>query len=207
MAAISAASSPAPSRCEVHDHARQSRRQRQSAQALAFRRDPAIGIERAKFREQTVGFLQRRRGRWVEKRQRRGIADTPLREIEHQRGKVGRENFRLGISGERSGLRFVPQPVANAGLGAAGAAPALIDRGARGAHGLKPGQADIRLVARHPRHAGIDDNAHALDGQRGLGDRGRQHDLALPFGAGAMARSCTAASSAPNSGTISTLES
>ena len=102
-----------------------------------------------------------------------------MREIEHQRGEVGRENFGLGVGGERSGLRLVPQPVAHAGLGAAGAAAALIDRGARGAHGLQPGQADIRLVARHPRQAGIDDDADALDGQRGLGDRGRQHDLAL----------------------------
>ncbi len=102
-----------------------------------------------------------------------------MREIEHQRGKVSRENFRLRVGGERSRLRFVPQPVAHAGLGAAGAAAALVDRGARGAHGLQPGEADIRLVARHPRHAGIDDDAYALDGQRSFGDRGRQHDLAL----------------------------
>ena len=124
-------------------------------------------------------FLQRRRRRRIEKRQRGGIADAPLREIEHQRGKIGGEDFGLGVGRERSGLRLVPQPVADAGLGAAGAAAALIDRGARGAHGLQPRQADVRLVARHPRQAGIDDDAHALDGQRGLGDRGRQHDLAL----------------------------
>ncbi len=64
----------------IHDHARQPRRQRQRAQALAFRRDPAVGIERAEFAQQTTRLLQRRRRRRIEKRQRRGIADAPLRE-------------------------------------------------------------------------------------------------------------------------------
>ena len=78
-------------------------------------------------------------------------------------------------------MRLIPQPVANAGLGTPGTAAALVDRGARGTHGLEPRQADVGLVARHPRHPGIDDNAHALDGQRGLGNRSRQHHLAAPF--------------------------
>ena len=178
-AAISAASSPAPRRCES-TIMRASRGGSASARRLlAFVGDAAIGIERAEFAQQAPRFLQRRRRRRIEKRQRRGIADAPLREIEHQRRQIGAEDFRLRIGRERGGLRLVPQPVADAGLGAAGAAAALVDRGARGAHGLQPRQADVGLVARHPRHAGIDDDAHALDGQRGLGDRGRQHDLAL----------------------------
>ena len=163
----------------IHDHARQPRRQRQRAQALAFRGDPAVAVERAEFAEQAVGLLQRGRGRRIEERQCRGIAHAPLREVEHQRGQIGREDFGLRVGGKRGGLRLVPEPVADAGLGAAGAAAALIDRRARGAHGFQPRQADIGLVARHPRHPGIDDNADALDGQRGLGDRGRQHHLAL----------------------------
>ncbi len=104
-----------------------------------------------------------------------------MREIQHQRRQIGAENFGLGIGRQRRGLRFVPQPVAYAGLGAAGAAAALVDRGARGAHGFQPRQADIGLIARHPRHAGIHHDANAFDGQRGLRDRGRQHDLALAF--------------------------
>ena len=163
----------------IHDHARQPRRQRQRPETLAFRGDAAVSIERAEFVEQAVGLLQRRRRRRIEKRQRGGIADAPLREIEHQRGEIGRENFGLSIGRERGGLRFVPQPVAYAGLGAAGAAAALVDRGARGPHGLQPGQANVWLVARHARQTGIDDDTNALDRQRGLGDRGCQHDLAL----------------------------
>ena len=157
----------------IDNHARQPRRQRQRAQALALSRDAAVGIERAEFFQQAPGFLQSRRRRRIEKGERRGIADAPLREIEHQRRKIGREDFRLGIGGERRRLRLVPQPVADAGLGAAGAAAALVDRRARGAYGLQPRQSDIGLIAWHPRHAGIHYDADTLDGQRGLSDGGR----------------------------------
>ena len=54
----------------IHDHPRQPRRQRQLAQAVAFRGDPAVGIERAEFAEQAARLLQRRRRRRIEKRQR-----------------------------------------------------------------------------------------------------------------------------------------
>ena len=89
-----------------------------------------------------------------------------------------RPGFPAGWRLPASGLRLVPQPVADAGLGAPGAAAALVGGGARDPHGLEPRQADIGLVARHPREPAIDHDAHALDGERGLGDRGRQHDLA-----------------------------
>ena len=36
----------------------------------------------------------------------------------------------------------------------------------------------VRLIARHPGQAAIDHHPHAVDGDRGLGNRGRQHDLA-----------------------------
>ena len=99
-------------------------------------------------------------------------------EIEHEAGEIGGEDFRPGGGLERSGLRRVPQPVADAGLGAPGAAAPLIGGGARDPHGLEPGQADVGLVARHPRQPAVDHHPHALDGERGFGDRGRQHDLA-----------------------------
>ena len=99
-------------------------------------------------------------------------------EIEHETGQIGGQDFRPVGGFERRGLRLVPQPVADAGLGAPGAAAALVGGGARDAHGFEPRQAHVGLVARHPRQPAIDHDAHALDGQRGLGDRGRQHDLA-----------------------------
>ena len=47
---------------------------------------------------------------------------------------------------ERAGRRLLPEPVADAGLGAAGAAAALVGGGARDAHRLEPRQADVGLV-------------------------------------------------------------
>ena len=39
-------------------------------------------------------------------------------------------------------------------------------------------EADIGLIDRNAHEAAVDDDAHALDGQRGLGDRRGEHDLA-----------------------------
>ena len=113
------------------------------------------------------------RGRRARRDRRR-----PMRR-DRARSRTGRpRGFPAGVRLERGGLRLVPQPVADAGLGAAGAAAPLVGGGARHPHGLEPGQADVRLVARHARQPAIDHDAHALDGERGLGDRGREHDLA-----------------------------
>ena len=81
----------------IDDHARQPRWQRQRTQALALASDPAIGVQRAEFAQQVARFGQHRHRRRIEERQRRRIADAPLRQIEHQRRQIRAENFRLGI--------------------------------------------------------------------------------------------------------------
>ena len=90
------------------------------------------------------------------------------------------EDFRRGVGLKPAGRRLLPQPVADARLDAAGAAAPLVGVGARDAHRFEPRQADVGLVAGHAHEAAVDDDAHAFDGQRGLGDRGRQHDLPPP---------------------------
>ena len=105
--------------------------------------------------------------------------------------KVSAEYLGLGVGRQRRGLRLIPQPVANAGFGAAGAPAALIDRGARRSHGFQPRQADIRLIARHApttpksttmRTPSMVSDVSAIDVA--------STTLRLTFGAGAMARSC-----------------
>ena len=137
-------------------------------------------IDRAKLAEQSFGLTQRGLRRRIEEGKLARIADAPLRQIEQEGRQVGGENFRPRIGLERAGLRLVPQPIADARLGAAGAAAALVGGGARDAHGFQPRQTDIRLVARHARQAAVDDHAHAFDGERSLGNRCRQHHLAPP---------------------------
>ena len=66
--------------------------------------------------------------------------------------------------------------------------PGADRRRPRHAHGLEPGHADVGLEARHARQAAVDDDTHALDRDRRLGDRGREHHLAPAGGAGSSAR-------------------
>ena len=126
-----------------------------------------------------------------------GIGDAPLGAIEQEACKISRADFRLREGHEARRLRLIPQAVADAGLGAARAAAALIGGGTRHAHGFEPRDADVGLEARHARQAAIDDDAHALDGERGFGDGRREHDLALAGRVGDTARSCAAMSMAP----------
>ena len=120
----------------VDHHAREPRRQRKRPQRPALLGDAAIGIDGAKVAQQSARLRDARR-RWrVEKRQGRRIAHAPLRQIEHEAGEVCGENFRPVGGFERCRLRLLPEPVADAGLGAAGATTTLVGRRARDAHGL-----------------------------------------------------------------------
>ena len=76
------------------------------------------------------------------------------------------------------GLFLIPQPVADARLGPPGPATPLFRRGSADLDRRQPGQAAGGFEPRHPRQAAVDHHPHPLDGQTGLGHRGRQHHLA-----------------------------
>ena len=161
----------------IDHHAREARRQRQTAQPLSFVGDTSVAVDGAEREQQRPRLRQRRRRRWIEEGKRRGLGDPPKGEVEHEARQIRGKNFRLVGGLERGRLRLVPQPVAYAGLGASGPPPSLVRGGARHAHGFKSGQPHVGFVPRNAREPGIDHHAHPLDGERGLRDRGRQHDL------------------------------
>jgi hypothetical protein len=134
--------------CCIDHHAREPRRQRQTPQFLAFIGDAAVVVDGAELGKQGFRLDERRPRRRVEEGEVFRAA-APGREVERQRRQIGGQNFRPGKRFERRGLRLVPQPVADAGLGAAGTAAALVGGGARHPHGLEPRHSDIGLVARH----------------------------------------------------------
>jgi hypothetical protein len=72
----------------------------------------------------------------------------------------------------------VPEAVSDARGGAAGAATALVGARTRHALGDERGEACRRVVGGDAAEAGVHDDADAFDGERGLGNGGRQHDLA-----------------------------
>ncbi len=162
----------------LDDHVGEARRQRQPGEAAPVRRQAAGGIAGAEPVEQVERLLVGGAGRRVEPGELARVGDAPGEQRQRERGEVGRGDLRRVEGGERGRLRLVPQAVAEARPGAAGAAAALVGRRARDTHRLEPRQARARLVARPAGEPRIDDEPHALDGQRGLGDRGREHDLA-----------------------------
>ncbi len=143
--------------------------------------DAAGRVERAERRQQRPRLREGGARRRVEEFQLRGIGDAP-----DARGRARSPKDRpTRISGWRerrqaAGRRLLPETIADAGFDAPGAAAPLVGVGAADAHRLEPRQPDVGLVARHAHKTAVDDDAHALDGQRGLGDRGREHDLAPP---------------------------
>ena len=75
--------------------------------------------------------------------------------------------------------RLSPAHVAG---GTAYAAAALVGAVTGDAQGFQARHAVEGGEARHAHPAGVDDHADALDGQRGLGDGGGEHDLAAAGG-------------------------
>ena len=144
----------------------------------AVRGDRPGIVDGAEVGQQRPGGRQRRRRWGREPGQARGIGHAPGREFEGERREIGVENFRRR-KGQQPALSFLgPQPVAHAGLEAAGAAAALVGRGLAHPHRLQPRHAGARRESRHAHQAAVDHDPHALDGEAGLGDRGCEHDLA-----------------------------
>ena len=82
------------------------------------------------------------------------------------------------IRGEAAVGALAPQPIADAGRRAAGAARALLGRRARDALRLEPAHAADGIEHAAPLEPRIDDDAHAVDREARLGDVRREHDLA-----------------------------
>ena len=159
--------------------------QRQSAQPAARRGDAALRVERVEFAQQRPRLLERRPGRRVEEGERRRIGHAPGGAIEKERAQVGGQDLGPRKGFERPGRGLLPEAIAHARLRAARAPAALVGGGARDAHCFEPREPEIGLVDRHAGEAGIDDDPHAFDGERGLGDRGGEHHLAAAWPCGA----------------------
>ena len=135
-------------------------------------------VKRTEFGQQRARLGKRRPRRSVEESETRRIGNAEGRAIENQAGKVRLQNLRW-----RKGLkcgRLLRPPKANRdpGFGAPSPPGALVGGGPRHTHRLQPRQARRRFIFRLARKAAVNDDAHAIDRDRGLGDGGGEHDLA-----------------------------
>ena len=167
-----------PPGCAAHDHVRQPGRQRQAGERLAVGGQGALPVQRLQPDQQRPRLVEGRGGRRIEEGQAGRVTGAPAGQVERQARQIRLKNLRPAERNQGPGLGLLPQAVADARLGAAGAAPALVSGGAGDPHRLQPGQTAGRVEARHARLAGVDDHPHALDGQAGFRDGGGQHHLA-----------------------------
>ena len=196
--ATSAAVSPQPALAGLDQHMREARRQRQRGD----RRPCAVGRPSSSSAPSACSraprLVDRGGGRRIEPAQRARIGDAPDRAIEQQRATDPPPGSRADRSaaGRRSPLpptgdRRRPAPAAPARparcVTAAWLARSVTSR-------VMPGGA---IVARPAREPGIDDDADAVERQAGLGDRGREHELAPARRRGAIAARCAAGSRLP----------
>ena len=173
-----------PERAGLEQQVRQARVQRQARHLAPVRADAPLPIERPQACEQVARARQLRRRRRVEPAQRRRVPRAPAGELQRERRQIRIEDLRRRVGGERGVRTLAPGAVAHPGLRAAGAPLALLGGRARDALGLQAPHAGGRIEARAPRQARVDHDGHALDGEAGLGDVGREHDLAHAGGGG-----------------------
>jgi len=140
-------------------------------------------LQRAELLEQRVAGADRLRRRHVDEREALDIAEPEGLQAQDDVGQIGALDLGLGEARARVVILLRIQAHAHALRHAAGAALALVaarlgdllDRQAPRARG--------RHVARDARQTGVDHVANARQGERGLGDVGRDDDLS-PLRAG-----------------------
>ena len=112
------------------------------------------------------------------KGRRAGSASPQPRQVRSRLDKSASRISGGSWAGKRVEGGFFPQAVGGAGALAGGAAGALGDGGAGGALGDEAGEADAAIVARAAGEAAVDHRRDMVEGDAGLGDGGREDELA-----------------------------
>ncbi len=161
---------------------------RQPGDAAATRGERSVrSAADAERGEQLLGMIDAfGRGR-LEPREAARIVAMPGLEQERHRGEVDALDLGIAVGGAAQVLLGRPQAQAAPGCGAPGAPGALVGGGAADALEHQGVEAAVGVEAADPRQAAVDDRAHAGDGERGLGDIGREdHPLARARAQGAL---------------------
>ena len=142
------------------------------------RRDRPVVVDGMEVGEQLAGLGERAGGWRVDEAQ--VVAATPRSEFEREPGEVGLGDLGRAVLGAGAVLDLAPQPVRRARLGSPGASRPLLGRRPTRRHRRQPGHPAAGVEARLAGEAAVDHDADAVDGQRRLGDVGRQHHPATP---------------------------
>ena len=162
----------------LEDHPADARIERQARELAADRRQRVLAVGRAELVEELVAVGDRPLGRRLEEREVLDAAEVERLHAQDHAGERRADDLRVGELRPRREVGLVVEADADAVGDAAAAAGALVRR--RLADRLDRQLLDLaaKAVALDPRRAGVDDEADARHGERGLGDVGGEDDAA-----------------------------
>ncbi len=153
---------------------------RQPREIAAQRGQPARIVDGAEFLQQLVAVGDRTRARRLEKRKRLDVAEVQRGHAQDHRRQRAAQDLRIGVARSRRVVVLAIEPDADAGGDAAAAPRALVRRRLGDLLDLQQRRLVAQRVALDAGKPAVDDVADARDGQRGLGDVGREHDAPPP---------------------------
>ena len=146
-------------------------------------RTPGVGrADRRQLLEQQVAVADGGRVGRLDEREGGDVAEADRRHLQDDRRQVGAQDLRLGEL--RAGVEVVLAVQADAGARGDAPAPpgALVRRRLGDRLDRQPLHLEAAAVAGDPGGAGVDDVAHAGNGERRLGDVRAEHDAPAAMG-------------------------
>ena len=162
----------------LEDHPADARIERQARELAADRRQRVLAVGRAELVEQLVAVGDRALRRRLEEREVLDAAEVERLHAQDDAGERRADDLRVGELRSRAEVGLVVEADADAVGDAPAAAGALVRRGLADRLDRQLLDLAAKAVALDPRRAGVDDEADAGNGERGLGDVGGEDDAA-----------------------------
>ena len=150
----------------------------QAGQITAQGRQLTLLIEGSQFLQHRVAPANGHRGRRIEEREGLDVAEARGLHAQNHLSQVGPLDFGLGKRAARFEVLLGIQPDANTGLDTTRPSFALVGAALRHRFDREPPRTGAGIVAAHPDQTGVDDEADARNGERGLGNVGGDDHLA-----------------------------
>ena len=167
----------------AYQHLRDARMAGQRREPAPVGRDASRLVHGAQQLQQPRRLRQVRGRRRCEPREPLRVAFAPRRGVQHRIGQIGLQDLRDARRRHPGLGAGAPEPVADARRHAPGPPAPLVGHVAADPHRLQAAQRVLRVEDQPPAEAAVHHDPHPFDGERSLGDRRRQHDLAASGGA------------------------
>ena len=162
----------------LQEHPPQRGINRQAGQITAQGRQFTLLVEGSQFLQQRVASADGHRGRRIEEREGLDVAEARGLHAQDDLSQVGPLDFGLRERRPRFVVLLGIKPNANTRLNTTRPSFALVGAALRHRFDREPPRTGASVVAAHPDQTGVDDEADARNGERGLGNVGGDDHLA-----------------------------